>query len=95
MSAIDELAWMDSMTCKDNDPDELFLDGAAQTRGKRYCSPCTVKAECLAYAMDRGIDHGVWGAKTSRERRELARRNPSVTDWKGFIQRWVESTKVA
>lgn len=86
MSLTDDTSWMDSMTCKDVDPDELFLDGAASSRGKRSCHPCTVKTECLAYAMERNIEHGVWGDKTARERRQLVKDFPSVTDWKQFIQ---------
>lgn len=85
MSTTEDLDWMNSMACKDADPDDLFLDGAAQSKGKRVCAPCPVKAECLAYAKGRGIAHGVWGGMTERERRELDKKFPSVTDWKRFI----------
>lgn len=85
MSVTYETEWMSDMACKGADPDDLFLDGAAQSRGKRVCAPCTVKAECLAYAKERGIDHGVWGGLTERERRDLDRKFPAVTDWKRFI----------
>jgi WhiB family redox-sensing transcriptional regulator len=33
-----------------------------------YCNPCPVKAECLAYAMDRPEVFGVWGGTTPQER---------------------------
>jgi WhiB family redox-sensing transcriptional regulator len=85
MSTTYDTEWMSQMACTGHDPDELFMDGAAQSRGKRICAPCPVKAECLAYAKERGIDHGVWGGFTDRERRELDRKFPSVTDWKRFI----------
>lgn len=85
MSLTYDTEWMSQMACTGQDPEELFLDGAAQSRGKRVCAPCRVKAECLAYAQERGINHGVWGGMTERERRELGKKFPSVTDWKRFI----------
>lgn len=85
MSTTYDTEWMSSMACTGHDPEELFMDGAAQSRGKRICTPCPVKAECLAYAKERGIDHGVWGGLTERERRELDKKFPAVTDWKRFI----------
>lgn len=84
---------MDSMACKQANPDDLFLEGAAQRVGKRVCAPCLVKAECLAYAQDRGIAHGVWGGLTERERRELGKKFPSVTNWKRFIMSNLASAK--
>jgi WhiB family redox-sensing transcriptional regulator len=34
-----------------------------------------VRAECLDYAIDVGLDHGVFGGTTERERRALVRRD--------------------
>jgi len=48
------------------------------------CRACSVRAECLAYAMDfeRGehhtMRHGVWGGLTPRERFTLSRRYPQA-----------------
>jgi len=33
-----------------------------------------VKSPCLEYALRNGIDHGVWGGTSERERRRIARR---------------------
>ena len=40
----------------------------------RVCAVCTVKTECLEYALEEGEVHGVWGGKTETERRLLLRR---------------------
>jgi hypothetical protein len=38
---------------------------------KAICAGCLVKAECLAYAMEWNIGHGIWGGTSERERREM------------------------
>ena len=41
---------------------------------RRICAECPVKGACLEYALRNGIDHGVWGGTSERERRRIARR---------------------
>ena len=71
--------WTTRAACKGTDPDELFVQGAAQNRAKLICRGCPVRTECLADALDNGIEFGVWGGMTERERRALLRRRPDVT----------------
>ena len=66
--------WTARAACKGTDPDELFVQGAAQNRAKLICRGCTVRTECLADALDNRIEFGVWGGMTERERRALLRR---------------------
>ena len=61
--------WTTRAACKGTDPDELFVQGAAQNRAKLICRGCPVRTECLADALDNGIEFGVWGGMTERERR--------------------------
>jgi WhiB family redox-sensing transcriptional regulator len=68
------------------DPDELFVQGAAQNRAKTVCSGCPVRTECLADALDNRVEYGVWGGMTERERRALLRRRPEVRSWRGFLE---------
>jgi len=68
------------------DPDELFVQGAAQNRAKTVCSGCPVRTECLADALDNRVEYGVWGGMTERERRALLRRRPEVRSWRQFLE---------
>jgi WhiB family redox-sensing transcriptional regulator len=71
--------WGELAACKDEDS-ELFFPvsdvgpGARQTaQAKAVCARCPVKADCLGYALDNGLDYGVFGGTTADERRRLAR----------------------
>jgi hypothetical protein len=37
------------------------------------CAGCPVKAECLQYALDNALDHGIFGGTTSQERKKMGR----------------------
>jgi WhiB family transcriptional regulator, redox-sensing transcriptional regulator len=72
--------WRTRAACRDEDP-ELFFPvseigpGARQTeRAKAVCARCPVRAQCLEYALDSGLDHGIFGGTTDAERRRLRRR---------------------
>ena len=78
--------WTSYAACKRRDPDELFVQGAAQNRAKTVCSGCPVKSECLADALDNRVEFGVWGGMTERERRALLRRRPNVTSWRVMLE---------
>ncbi|MEU3793995.1 WhiB family transcriptional regulator [Streptomyces fructofermentans] len=78
--------WGERGLCRMADPDELFVEGAAQHRAKALCQGCPVRTECLAYALDSRIEHGVWGGMTERERRALLRRRPTVTSWLHLLE---------
>ena len=71
--------WRQGAACRDQDP-ELFFPltemgpGARQVdRAKAVCARCPVRADCLAYALEGGLDHGIFGGTTESERRELRR----------------------
>lgn len=71
--------WRHRAACRDEDP-ELFFPvsdvgpGARQaTQAKAVCARCPVQSECLNYALDNGLHHGIFGGTTERERRNLAR----------------------
>ncbi|MFF1278037.1 WhiB family transcriptional regulator [Streptomyces marokkonensis] len=81
MGVASDANWGDRAVCKSSDPDELFVEGAAQNRAKAVCVGCSVRTECLAFALDHRIEHGIWGGMTERERRALLRRRPMVTSW--------------
>lgn len=76
---IEMFAWSDFAACKDEDP-ELFFPVSEVGPGERQvaqakavCARCPVRAICLGYALDEGLDHGVFGGTTPDERRKLTR----------------------
>ncbi|MEU3736883.1 MULTISPECIES: WhiB family transcriptional regulator [unclassified Streptomyces] len=78
--------WSAQAACRTTDPDELFVQGAAQNRAKAVCTGCPVRTECLADALDNRVEFGVWGGMTERERRALLRRRPTVTSWRHLLE---------
>lgn len=67
--------WRAYRACNGIDPDVFFPHTTADEKhAKAICSGCTVREECLTYALTRREDHGVWGGLTDRERRSLIRR---------------------
>ena len=78
--------WTALSACKDADPDELFVTGAAQNRAKAVCMGCPVRTECLSDALDNRVEFGVWGGMTERERRALLRRRPDVSSWRSLLE---------
>jgi WhiB family transcriptional regulator, redox-sensing transcriptional regulator len=90
----DEEAWGERAGCRSQHSDLLFAEGAAQNEAKRVCTPCPVRTECLAHALDHRIEHGIWGGMTERERRALLRRRSTVTSWKALLEAaWTEHAK--
>lgn len=79
-------SWVSSGLCRTANADDLFVAGAAQNRAKALCAGCPVRAECLAYALDERVEHGVWGGMTERERRALLKRRPTVESWAGLLR---------
>jgi WhiB family transcriptional regulator, redox-sensing transcriptional regulator len=78
--------WSKDALCRNADPDELFVQGAAQNRAKAMCMGCPVRTECLADALDNRVEFGVWGGMTERERRALLKRRPDVASWRTLLE---------
>ncbi|HSP39112.1 MAG TPA: WhiB family transcriptional regulator [Frankiaceae bacterium] len=89
--------WTARAACRDADPDDLFVRGAAQNRAKTRCFGCIVRTECLADALDNRVEFGVWGGMTERERRALLYRRPEVVSWQALLNtaRDEHNTRVA
>jgi WhiB family redox-sensing transcriptional regulator len=69
--------WRDQAACiQYADRVEFFPARGESTReAKAVCATCSVRRECLEYALQ--WDHlcGVWGGTSERERRQVRRRN--------------------
>ncbi len=87
MSILDDerLKWVSQARCRDFDPDELFVRGAAQRQAVLICRRCPVVTQCAAEALDNRLEFGVWGGLTERQRRALLKSNPNVTSWAAYF----------
>jgi WhiB family redox-sensing transcriptional regulator len=69
-----KLSWQDFANCKGADQDLFFPERGASTRkAKAICGACSVKEECLEYAITNGERFGIWGGLSERERRKIRR----------------------
>jgi WhiB family transcriptional regulator, redox-sensing transcriptional regulator len=75
--------WRNDAACNGREP-ELFFPTAGEhtppgraqyAKARAVCASCPVRADCLDYAIEAGLDHGMFGGMTPGERRELARRS--------------------
>ena len=70
--------WRTRATCRDYDPEWWFVTGErgrpARQRAQAICRGCPVRAECAAWALRYGIEYGVFGGMTAKERNTQLRR---------------------
>lgn len=64
--------WVTQAHCRNVDPEELFVRGAAQRKAVAICRHCPVVLQCRADALDNNVEFGVWGGMTERQRRPAA-----------------------
>jgi WhiB family transcriptional regulator, redox-sensing transcriptional regulator len=74
--------WRSAAACLSADP-ELFFPISYSGRAleqvaaaKAICAACPVRRECLAFALQTGQSHGIWGGLTEQERAPRRRRLP-------------------
>lgn len=57
------------------DPDIFFVHGTAEERSaKALCRKCTLRDECLEWALATDQRFGIWGAANYRDRRKIKRK---------------------
>lgn len=67
-----ELEWQEKALCAETDPEAFFPEKGGSTReAKRICRACSVRDECLEYALANDERFGIWGGLSERERRRL------------------------
>jgi len=69
-------AWMAEGNCRNYPPAVFFpSDGVGVDRARKICNnECPVAEQCLEYALEQRIEHGVWGGCSVRERRRILKR---------------------
>lgn len=67
----------DDLPCQNEDPDLWFPVSSEPTPQSDLavarCGRCPIQQACLTDALERGIDHGIWGGKLPNERRWILR----------------------
>lgn len=75
-------SWMEYAACKNIDPDIFFPSKytvmAARNRhellpAQKICYSCLYRTTCLDYAVEHGLDYGIWGGLLERERVRIRR----------------------
>ena len=72
--------WRHRAACVGLDQDLFFPLGSAEAsdaecdRAKEVCRGCAVRESCLEWALEVGVDDGIFGGLTAGERRTLKRR---------------------
>lgn len=66
-------AWRTRGVCQNVDPETFFpAPSEPPDAAVALCRTCPVQGSCLAWALQAGDLHGVWGGTTARERRAMA-----------------------
>ncbi|MEJ3743945.1 WhiB family transcriptional regulator [Actinomycetes bacterium KLBMP 9797] len=82
-------AWRTRGVCQSVDPETFFpAPSEPADAAVALCRTCDVQGPCLAWALEVGDCHGVWGATTPRERRAM------LVAWRGRVQRDGEPVEV-
>jgi WhiB family transcriptional regulator, redox-sensing transcriptional regulator len=69
--------WRDRAACCSHDPEKFFPVGQEDSPGYvrqvakavEVCTGCTVRVECLDFAMTARGESGIWGGTSDAERR--------------------------
>jgi WhiB family redox-sensing transcriptional regulator len=69
---VENARWRDFAACRGLDPNVFHPErGAETTSPKSVCVECSVKTECLSFALTNYEKHGIWGGLSERERRAI------------------------
>ncbi len=68
--------WEQQASCREMDPAAWFADPDSEAArvALAICARCTVRKECLDFAVAHDLRHGIFGGKTRRDRLRLHRR---------------------
>jgi WhiB family redox-sensing transcriptional regulator len=82
---LEDQDWRAAALCSGGNAELWFAVGALEHKqAKMICRQCPVRSECLTYAMEAPVDHGIWGGLTERERRRT-RRRASAEGWRSAL----------
>lgn len=66
------LEWQTHARCTEAEPEIFFPERGGSSKAARLvCGQCSVRLECLEYALNNKEQFGIWGGTSERERRRL------------------------
>ena len=64
--------FLSSALCREHDLSVFFpSSGSSANKAKKICAECSVKIECLEYALKNNIQYGMWGGVSERGRKRM------------------------
>lgn len=67
-----DVRWDLSAACRNTHPRMFFTeDPTGMAYARMVCARCSVRSECLEYALANGEKFGIWGGLSPRERRRI------------------------
>ena len=73
---LQNFSWMDDAACRGRrDVDffpEIGYNGKAP-KAVAVCKTCPVQKDCLEFAVENNIDHGIWGGMSPQQRKQYLR----------------------
>jgi WhiB family transcriptional regulator, redox-sensing transcriptional regulator len=76
--------WRDQAACASRDSELFFPIGSSGPalnqieQARQVCGGCPVHTPCLEWALQAGVEYGVWGGLSEEERRPLRRTRQSL-----------------
>ncbi|MFO7293982.1 MAG: WhiB family transcriptional regulator [Actinomycetes bacterium] len=74
------VTWQDAAACRDSEPSLFFPAGTTGAALRQIdealaiCRTCSVREECLQFALESNQESGIWGGYPEEERRRLRKR---------------------
>ena len=85
--------------CADIEDKNLFFPDNRKQEAERLhqlksiCESCIHSKECLEYALEKQIPHGIWGGTSPAERDAVAINNGKINEFKGIALIIIQLTK--
>ena len=76
---VEQEPWMQDRACRDHPDINWFPErGQKSDAAVTICLGCTVRHECLEYALDRNERFGIWGGYTAQGRVRIQARRRDI-----------------
>lgn len=69
------MSWLENARCRGMGNEAFFPgrgDHSAVRTARELCAECSVADDCLSYALRTEQETGIWGGKSTRERRQMS-----------------------